>query len=71
MDPVVYVQNESFTRNPEKLAKFLEPDRKPKVIYTDNPWNLANIVKISPGIIARLHHTDRKLMVLRKEQCAE
>ena len=28
------------------------------------PWNSANPVKISPGIIARLHHTDRRLMVL-------
>ena len=35
------------------------------------PWNLAKPVKISPGIIARLHHTDRKQMVLQKEQCAE
>ena len=26
-------------------------------------------MKISPGIIARLHHTDRRLMVLPKEQC--
>ena len=24
------------------------------------PWNLAHLVKISPGIIARLHHTDQK-----------
>ena len=31
----------------------------------------AKLVKISPGIIARLHHTDRRLMVLPKEQCAE
>ena len=36
MDPGVSVQKHNFTRNPEKLAKFLEPDRKPKVIYTDN-----------------------------------
>ena len=35
------------------------------------PWNSAKLVKISPGIIARLHHTDQRLMVLRKEQCAE
>ena len=35
------------------------------------PCNSAKLVKISPGIIARLHHTDRRLMVLRKEQCAE
>ena len=31
----------------------------------------AKLVKIFPGIIARLHHTDRRLMVLPKEQCAE
>ena len=35
------------------------------------PWNSAKPVKISPGIIARLHHTDRKQMGLLKEQCAE
>ena len=35
------------------------------------PWNSANPVKISPGIIARLHHTDQKQMGLLKEQCAE
>ena len=28
------------------------------------PWNSAKLVKISPGIIARLHHTDRRLMGL-------
>ena len=35
------------------------------------PWNSAKLVKISPGIIARLHHIDRRLMGLLKEQCAE
>ena len=35
------------------------------------PWNSPKLVKISPGIIARLHHTDQRLMVLLKEQCAE
>ena len=50
------------------LQKFLEPNGKPKVTI---PWNLAKLVKILPGIIARLHHADRRLMVLRKEQCAE
>ena len=53
------------------LQKFLEPERKPKVIYIDNSLDSAKLVKISPGIIARLHHTDRRLMVLQKEQCAE
>ena len=42
------------------LQKFLEPNRKPKVIYTDNSLDLAKLVKISPGIIARRHHTDTK-----------
>ena len=35
------------------------------------PWNSAKLVKISPGIIARLHHTDLKQMGLLQEQCAE
>ena len=35
------------------------------------PGNLAKHVKISPGIIASLHHTDQKQMGLLKEQCAE
>ena len=30
-------------------------------------WNLAKLVKFSIGIIAHLHHTDQKPMVLRKE----
>ena len=58
MDSSISVQNKNFTRNPEKLAKV--PGAR-----EENP------VKISPGIIARLHHTDRRLMVLLKEQCAE
>ena len=53
------------------LQKFLEPDRKPKVIYTDNSLEFGKAVKIFPGIIARLHHTDQKQMGLLKEQCAE
>ena len=43
------------------LQKFL------KSLTLTIPWNLAKLVKISPGIIARLHHTDRRLMVLPKE----
>ena len=35
------------------------------------PWNLANPVKISPGIIARQRHTDQEQMGLLKAQCAE
>ena len=53
------------------LQKFLEPKRNQKSFTLTIPWNSAKLVKISPGIIARLHHTDRRLMVLQKEQCAE
>ena len=35
------------------------------------PWNSAKLVKISPGFIARLPHTDQKQMGLLKKQCAE
>ena len=35
-------------------------------------WNSEKLVKIFPGIIVRLHHhTDRRLMVLQKKQCAD
>ena len=51
--------------------KFMEPTRKPKVIY----WQLLEVWQvlrgIYPGIIVRQHHTDRKHMGLQKEQCAE
>ena len=53
------------------LQKFLEPTRKPKVIYTDNSWNLAKLVKIYHGIIVRQRRTDRKRMGLLREQCVE
>ena len=37
MDPGISVQDRNFTRNPQRsLQKFLEPERKPEVIYTDN-----------------------------------
>ena len=35
-DLVVSVQNKNCSGNTKELAKFLELDRKPKVIYTDN-----------------------------------
>ena len=52
------------------LQKFLEPDRNPLSFRLTIPWNLAKLVKISPGIIARLHHTDQHQMGLLREQCA-
>ena len=36
MDPVVSVQNKNFLGSTKELQKFLEPIRKPKVIYTHN-----------------------------------
>ena len=53
------------------LQKFLEPNRKPKVIYTDSSLEFGKACADLSGIIARVHHTDRRLIVLRKEQCAE
>ena len=43
----------------------------PKSFTLRIPWNLAKPVKISPGIIVRRHHTDRKQMGLLREQYAE
>ena len=64
-------KNKTSQETQRSLQKFLEPDRNPKVIYTDNSRTSAKLVKISPGIIARLQHTVRRLMGLQKEQCAE
>ena len=36
MDPGISVQNQNFTRNPEKLAKVPGARQESKVIYTDN-----------------------------------
>ena len=48
------------------LQKFLEPDRKPKVIYTDNSVEFGKACDI-----ARLQHTDQEQMGWVREQCAE
>ena len=42
-----------------------------KSFFLAIPWNSEKLVKISPGIIARLHHIDQKHVGLLKEQCAE
>ena len=62
-------KNKTSQETQRSLQKFLEPDRKSFALTV--PWNSAKLVKISPGIIARLHHTNQKQMVLPKEQCAE
>ena len=70
MNSVVSVQDQNFTRIPEKLAKVLGA-RQEALFTLTIPWNLAKPVKIFPGIIVRLHHTDQKQMGLLREQCAE
>ena len=57
-------KTKTFQETQRSLQKFLEPNRKPKVIYTDNSLEF-------PGIIVRQHHTDRKQMGLLREQYAE
>ena len=72
MDPGVSVQKTKLHKKPREACKSSwNPRGNQKSFTLIIPWNSAKLVKISPGIIARLHHTDRRLMVLRKEQCAE
>ena len=56
------------TKTSQGLQKFLEPNGKPKVIYTDKSFGFG---KACAGIIVRQHHTDQKQMGLLREQCAE
>ena len=59
-------------KKPRKACKSSwNPRGNQKSFTLKIPGNSAKLVKIIPGIIARLHHTDRRLMVLQKEQCAE
>ena len=63
---------QAYPKKPREACKSSwNPRRNQKSFTLTIPWNSAKLVKISPGIIARLHHTDRRLMGLRKEQCAE
>ena len=72
MDPVVSVQDIKFHRKLKEACKSSwSPIGSPKSFTLTIPWNAAKLVKIFPGIIARLHHTDKKQMGLQKEQCAE
>ena len=63
MDPGISVQNKNFSGNTKELSKVLgtrEENQKSSTLTI--PWNSAKLVKIFPGIIARLHHTDQKQM---------
>ena len=72
MDPGVSVQKQNFTKKPREACKSSwNPRGIQQSLTLTIPWNSAKLVKIFPGIIARLHHIDRRLMVLPKGQCAE
>ena len=65
-------KNKKLHKKPREACKSSwSPRGNQKSFTLTIPWNSAKLVKIFPGIIARLHHTDRRLMVLPKEQCAE
>ena len=65
-------KNKTSQETQRSLQKFLEAPRGNQKSFTLTiPWNSEKLVKIFHGIIARLHHTDRRLMVLPKGQCAE
>ena len=67
MGPGVSVQNKKLHKKPREACKSSwNPTRSPKSITLTIPWNSAKFVKISPGIIARPHHTDQKQVGLRK-----
>ena len=64
-------KSKSSQETQKSLMKFLEPTRKPRVIYTDMFGNLESLVRNFSGIVVRQRHTDQKQMGLQKEQCAE
>ena len=64
-------KNKTSQETQRNLQSSWNPRGNQKSFTLTIPWNSAKHVKISPGIIARLHHTDRKQMVLLKEQCAK
>ena len=63
---------QKLLRKPREACKSSwSPRGNQKSFTLTIPWNSEKLVKIFPGIIARLHHTDREQMGLLKEQCAE
>ena len=62
-------KNKTSQETQRSLQKFWSPTGILKSFILTIPWNSAKLVKISPGIIARLHHIDQRLMGLLKEQC--
>ena len=65
-------KNKTSQETQRSWQTFLESNRKPKVIYIDNYLEFGDACEdLSLGIIARLLHTDRSFMVLKKELCVE
>ena len=64
-------KNKTSHETQRSLQKFLEPERKPKFIYKDNALEFGKVCENLSWNIARPHHTDRRLIVWLKEQCAE
>ena len=64
-------KNETSQETQRSLQKFLEPERKPKVIYTDNSLEFGKACEDLSWNHCTSTHTDRRLMGLLKEQCAE
>ena len=62
-------KTKSSQETQKNLMKFLEPTKKPKVIYTDNSLEFGKSCEEYPGIIVRQRHTDQKQMGLLREQC--
>ena len=66
-------KNKTSQETQRSLPKFLEPERKAKVIYTDNSLEFGKACEDLSWnhCIARLHHIDVRLMGLLKEQFGE
>ena len=71
MDPGISVQNNLHKKPREACKSSWNPTGILKSLTLTIPWNSAKLVKISPGIIARLDYIDQGLMGLLKEQYAE
>ena len=64
-------ETKSSQETQKNLMKFLEPTRKPRVIYTDNSLEFGKACEDLSWNHCSRHHSDRKQMGLQKEQCAE
>ena len=59
-------QTKTSQETQKSQMKFLEPTRKPKVIYSDSSLDLASLARNYFWIIVRQHHTDLKQLRLQR-----